>query len=233
MAITFLTAVEESLKAAGVLTANSTALTSLSGNTNQHEVDMSIRAWNDVIDDMVDRGCSLPNTTATANLTLVTSQREYSIESGGDVNVTDFQTLLFPLLDETNGDFIVEYKDRGAGSPYEQMRIDQPQPAQWTGTPLQAAWNPDSDKLRLDRIPTSSENGLVFKLRYKKQFELTSGSDSMPMEDEVTRALYIPVGELVNLYRSKEDRATANVAKIIGYSRALRMTRKRPNSKRY
>jgi hypothetical protein len=169
-------------------------ITSLTDQGRQVHIDLCVQLWNEAIDTLYDlTGAPRPQEAASSNITLVTDQREYDLPS-------DLVQIRWPLIDETNGNEIREYP-----GGYEQMRIDQLQPSQWTGLPLFAAINPVTSDLRMDTAPTSEQNGYVFKLLYDQDNALSAATDVIPVPNDATyRALVAAIAEVWEM-RKRDD----------------------------
>ena len=182
---TLLNAVNETFKRVQLIQGDSGLLTTLTDSARQIYIDSAVQLWNEAIDELYTTAeVPHPNELAESTITLVTSTRAYVL------NASLIQ-LRFPLLDETNGRFIEEYP-----GGYMQLVIDQPFPANETGLANFAVIRPTDGYLYLDKIPTSVENGLVYKYRYDKTLELTAAASTVPFNDTVFRAMVPAVAEL-------------------------------------
>ena len=63
------------------------------------------------------------------------------------------------------------------------MFVDQPDASLFTGQPGYFALNPVTTKIRLDRTPTSAENGQVLTYLYDKALTLEAADDAFPIPD--------------------------------------------------
>lgn len=186
MAKTLLNGVNDVLKRAGWIEGDSGELTTLTESARQHVIDVVVAVWNEAIDSLYDQSrIPRPNELAENTITLVTDDRDYALQ-------TDLVQLRFPLLDETNG-FYIEFFEGG----YEGLIRSQPIPADFTGLANFAVIRPTDGELFLDRIPTSAENGRVYKYRYDKDLELTAAASTMPFSDAAYRAMVPAVAQLV------------------------------------
>ena len=118
---------------------------------------------------------------------------------------------------------------------YLQMLADQPNATDWTGEPLHYAISPSSaatTMLRVDREPTSNENGWYYYLPYERTISLTvtQATEAMPYSDTVTRSLVPVVSEVFERHRKKEFDANVFRASLV---RALTMARTKPPTRRY
>ena len=187
MAKTLLNGVNEVMKRVAWIEGDSAELTSLTDSARQHVIDVIVQMWNEALDLLYDQSnVARPNELAENTITLATDDRDYALQS-------DLVQLRFPLLDETNGFYIFEYP-----GGYQPLVDSQQIPANFTGLPQLAAIRPSDGELYVDRIPTSAENGRVYKYRYDKDLELTTASSTMPFSDAVFRAM---VPAVVQLYR--------------------------------
>ena len=210
MALTLLNAVNETLKRVNLIQGDTGVLTDLTDSAKQHWIDSHVQLWNEVVDELYRlHGAAFSTEASTANVTLVTSTREYTLE-------TDLLSIYWPLINETDGDRIWEYP-----GGYNQMRKDQLQPSQWTGQPLFAAINPATNKLRMDRAPTAAENGDVYVMFYKKTIQLSLAADTFPFHDEVVRAL-VPVVATAYKLEDRRDDSSA-ISGVPGFARAVQL----------
>lgn len=168
-------------------------LQTLSDAPRQIPIDVAIQVWNESIDELYSMSEDpKPNILSENTITLATDDRDYALES-------DLILLYFPLLDETNGRYISEYP-----GGYLELINDQPFPDNNTGIPTAGAIRPTDGELYLNYIPTSDENGLVYKYRYLKDSELSAAADVMPFSETVYRALIPAVSELWKLHMKRE-----------------------------
>jgi hypothetical protein len=217
MAKTLLDGVNEVLTKVRIIHGSQEDLTSLTDSPFQNYIDTTIQSWNEALDELYSMSRDLrPNVMSENTITLVTSDRDYALQ-------TDLVELLFPLLDETNGQFIYEYKEG-----YMRMVNDQQIPSNYTGLPLYGVIRPTDGQLYLDRIPTANENGLQYKYRYQKDTELTAAADEFPFENAVFRALVPAVAELWKRHH-RNEMDNAMLATSLG--RAARLLDKIPERK--
>lgn len=192
MAKTLLQGVNEVLNRTAITSAAG-EVSSISNQGKQVYIDTIIQIWNETIDLCCNQmGIPHVGETGSSTITLVTDTREYDLPS-------DLVQLRYPLIDQTNGHYIWEWP-----GGYETMRIQQFTPADWTGLPYAAAINPSTGKLRLDRSPTSLENGFVYDLLYDKDLVMTAGADVFPFSDAAFRAI-VPVVAEVFERRNRND----------------------------
>lgn len=167
---------------------NATELASLTNTAKQLYIDLSIQTWNEAIVELYDAvPQAFPDEATSSTITLVTDDRDYAL-------ATDLVKLHWPLHDQTNGRYIYEWK---AGFiNLEQIQIT---PADQTGIPLYGAIRPTDGQLYLDRLPTSTENGLVYTYYYDKDILVSAASDTFPFNDTVYNMLIPAVAEKVKL----------------------------------
>lgn len=178
---TFLNGVNDVLKRAGII-ATDGELASFTDSSKQSFIDLTKQIWNETVDEVCNKmGVPHPGETGSSStVTLVTGTREYDLPS-------DLVQIRWPLMDQTNGNIIQEYP-----GGYEQMRVDQLIPADWLGLSYLAAINSTTGKLRLERTPTSTENGKVYNMLYDKDLVMSLIADVFPFSDATYRAL-VPV----------------------------------------
>lgn len=168
-------------------------VSSLTNAGKQVYIDTIVQIWNETLDLCCNQmGIPKVGETASSTITLVTDTREYDLPS-------DLVQLRWPLIDHTNGHYIWEWP-----GGYERMRIDQFTPADWTGLPYHAAINPTTAKLRLDRTPTSAENGNTYDVLYDKDLVMSTDTDTFPFTDAAYRAV-VPVVAEVFERRNRND----------------------------
>src|SRR3990167_5391128 len=204
MPLAFLDVVNATLKRVGVIAGDSGELsTSTSTATSgqytasgiftsrsdiQHSVDLVLQMWQEATSELYSLNL-VPNLLATATISLVTGTREYALP-GDFERVAGTHDGVRMLRASTQSYVIPQYP-----GGYLQMLVDQPVASDWTGAPTAWAISPRNEQLRLDREPTSDENGQTYNLAYERRVELTStmASATMPFSDTVCWAL-IPAG---------------------------------------
>lgn len=190
MSKTLLNAVNEVFKRVNVIAGDANALTSLTDSARQHPIDVTVQVINEGMDELYSYSkMAMPNEQASSTLTLVTGTRDYALAS-------DLLVLHFPLIDQTNSQFIVQF----AGGYDEMLLLDPEQDD--TGLPYFSAINPINGYLHLDRAPTSSENGRVYTYQYDKDLVMSSASDTVPFNNAVFRAM---VPAWVQLYKREME----------------------------
>jgi hypothetical protein len=63
---------------------------------------------------------------------------------------------------------------------------------------------PTDGQVYFDRIPSSTESGLIYKYRYDKDVSVSAAADTFPFTDLVFRALVPAVTEIFNLNHKRE-----------------------------
>lgn len=190
---TLLNGVNEVLKKAKLIQGDSGLLTSLTDSARQLWIDNAIQAWNETIEELYSVASEpMPKELAENTITLATNDRDYALQS-------DLVILHWPFLDETTGQKIYEWK-----GDYLSLTNSQTIPANYTGLPRYGVIRPTDGELYLDYIPTSQENGLIYKYRYDKDISVSVAADAFPFEDIVFRALVPAVTEIFNLYFRRE-----------------------------
>lgn len=212
MSKTLLDGVNEVLKKKKLLV-NQDDLTSLTNSGLQVFIDTAVQSWNEYIDEIYRAANTpFPSELKEATITLQTNVRTYPLES-------DVVQVRFPFLDETNGRELKEYPGGYLGLVNSQLIPDN-----YTGLPLYATISPEDDEIYLDRIPTSVENGLVYKYRYDKDMSLTNANDVFPFSDAVFRASVPAVAEYWS--RDRRNKFDAAVFKN-SFGRASELLTKR------
>lgn len=186
--ITFLDAVNATLKSAGVIAGSSGELTTFTGSNRQTDIDEMLTAWNVLIDELY----SLPverEAVAEGTFTLSTSGtdsgREYSVPS-------DFVDIIGNPVNQANSHILKPYPGGFAA-----MRIARADPDDFQGQPSFFVIEPVNGNIRIDTTPT--EDGDVYEFTYQKAINLSGTTDTFPFDDEVTRTLYDAAWQLWNL----------------------------------
>lgn len=178
---TLLQGVNRVLRRVQIITSD---LSSLTASGKQPWVDTCVYAWNEVILDLYQiANKPVPKELATSTITLVTNDRDYALAS-------DVIQLRYPFKDETNGRYITEYP-----GGFMQMQLDQVFTSNEVGLPYLGCIDPTDGEFYLDKIPTSSENGLVYRYWYDKDIELSAVDDEFPFNNAVFLSLVPAVAE--------------------------------------
>lgn len=218
MAKTLLNGVNEVLTRTSIVNSNN-LLTSLDNSPKQIFIDLAVQCWNESVDHIFSKADQLiPRQAEEDQITLKTDIRTYSLPS-------DLIQLRWPFHNEEEGLYIYEYQ-----GGYDELRNVLVQPDNYTGQPNTGAIDPIDGDLYIDRIPTSSEDGYVYKFRYWRDTVLERSTDRFPFDDGVFRAMVPTVAELWRYYRHNkygDGMATVN------FSRAIRMIKKQPRKTAY
>ncbi len=191
-------------------------LSSLSDNARQTWIDLAVQVLNEVVDEIYSLGkWSKPKQLKVGTITLATNAREYALRSDAIRLRTEFD-----LIDETNNHIIEVLGDDGY---YQIIRGDHEQDD--TGKPTFCAISPISGNIYMDRIPTATENGLEYKYRYDRDFELEDATDQFPFSNAVFRAVIPAAAELWKLNRHQDF--SSDVFRL-SLGRAGRLARKTP-----
>lgn len=208
MAYTFLQAVNDVLKRAGAIKGDSGEFSTFTSSARQIDIDMAIKAWNDVIHYMYSKG-AFSQGVAESSFTLALDDREYALAS-------DFESFAAEAIRcEANSNYLLPY-DGG----YVGMWNRQIDPNDYQGQPSRYAINPTTNQLRIDTDPESDQVGDVYKYLYMKRISLSATTDTFPFSDTVVDMAAIGVAELWKRYRKKEfapDIYEASMATAMGY----------------
>lgn len=218
MAKTLLNGVNELLKRVGVISGATGELATLTDSAKQHYIDVAVQVINETIEELYETAEQpIPRELAEATITLLTDDRDYALQA-------DLLQIHWPLIDETNGQYIYQWK---AG--YLSLVEFQHLPATWTGLPLWGCIRPTDGQLYLDRIPTTEENGLIYKYRYDKDVSLSLAADTVPFDDAVFRAM-IPAA--AQYWNRDQKRDFDQLIFRTNFGRALRLlpTTQRPRT---
>ena len=233
MAVVFLDAINKTLKRIGSIQGDAQELSTSTVSTatgfeppnpfddsqRQHQVDLVIQGWQEAVHEIYDLGL-LPNEAASATIALVTDQREYDLPSNFEKMAgADYDQRVWRGATRTWR--LTEY--RGG---YAQMLSDQMLPTLFLGDPLQWAISPvDGLMVRIDRNPTSIQNGQTYNALYEKRVALTAtmATATMSFSDSVVDNLVPVVGEFAHrqlnsefdpaLFRTSLARAVSFVTK--------------------
>ena len=219
---TFLVAVNDVLRRVGTIAGDSSALTTFTDSKRQREIDIVTQIWNEAVHELYDMG-SLQGEVASGSITLATDTDEYAVET--DFEQMAGETYLTRALVKSDGRRLFEYP-----GGYRQMFLDQPDRSDYTGVSSLWAFNTATNTIRLDKRPTSNENGDVFNYLYDKRINLSATTDNMPFSDTVTDALVPVVAEIwrMDFHGETRDPISANA----GFKRAASLiTQKKPRSR--
>lgn len=185
MSKTYLEGVNELLKQVGVLAGSLGEITSFTDLRIQHDIDVARRAWNNLLLDIYSvPEIPLPSELTSSSFSLTSGTRVYALAS-------NIALLRWPLIDETNNNYLYEYP-----GGYLQLREDQGRPGDFTGLPNYAAIYEGGTDIYLDREPTSDEEGNSYTYWYDKTLSLTNVSDTFPFKDAAFDAMVLAASEL-------------------------------------
>lgn len=190
MAYTFLEAVNAALEEAKVISSDS-ELTTFTSSGIQHQIDLMIGSWNDVLRELY-RAAVWSGETAEGTITLVAGTTEYDFAS-------DFEVMVGEPIDKTNNTYLTQYP-----GGYLALRVDRPNLADYTGLPTQWCENPTTKKMILDVTPTSDEAGRVYTYVYEKRHNLSATTDTFPFSDTVVDAIRPAVAQVFDRKWKKE-----------------------------
>ena len=186
---TLLQGVNEVFKRVNLISGDQGELSSLTDSARQSWIDITVQAWNEVVEELYSTmGRALPQELAEATITLADGDRDYALAA--DLNELIVNQGVY-FIDETNNHFIFKYP----GS-YEDMVVDQIDPADFVGLPTFAVIRPTDGQIYLERSPTATEAGRVYRYRYKKDISVSAAADTFPFKDVVFRALVPAVAQL-------------------------------------
>ena len=215
MAVIFLQAVNQTMKrtrtiqgdagelATSTVTSTATGLVATGAfvdSGRQVQIDLHIQLWQEAIHEIYSLGLFAAE-AASATLTLVDGQREYSLPS-------DFERIAGNDRDErvlrgaTTGLLITEYP-----GGYARMLRDQPIATDYIGDASHWALSPTiKARLRLSAEPTSEQDGQTYNVLYDKRLALTTtmATETLPVSDTVADSLVPVVAEAYNRVMKKE-----------------------------
>lgn len=189
---TYLGFINACLKRVRVIQGDAGALTTASGFTDsgrQTQIDLMLQLSNEAFHTLYGMGLYAVE-MATATITLITNTREYSLPTDFErVAGRDYgQRVLRAATKQLN---LGEYP-----GGYQQMLVDQGGLASiYQGEPNAWCLSPAATTtIRLDRDPTSDDNGKTYRLSYEKRIgrTTTQATETLPFSDTVADAL-VPV----------------------------------------
>ncbi len=207
MALTFLQAVNASLKAAKFIQGSSGELTTFTDGARQSGIDLMIDSWNEVLTEFRKVG-TIPNETAEGTLTLTTGNSSYSFST---MSITDFEQIVGNPIDATNKNDLTPYPKTTLNGDsgwlaMRQLIVDR---SEHKGLPLYYAINTTNGNIEIDSEPTSTENGRAYVFVYEKRIALAAVSDTFPFSDTVVEELQIAVVEVFE--RKRKDKFDAGL----------------------
>lgn len=191
---TLLNGVNEVLKKTDVLD-DGALLTSLTDSARQNFIDSAVQALNESLDELyADLPVSKPKQLKESTIILVDGIKDYALHS-------QLVTLRreYDLIDETNSHIIHILGESGY---WQIIQGDLEQDD--TGLPSFCAISPVNGRLYMDRAPTSTDAGRVYKYRFDKDLELTDKDDEFPFTNAVFRALVPAAAQLWKLNHQQE-----------------------------
>lgn len=238
MPLLFLDAVNSTLKRAGLIAGDSGELSTATGSSNytastiftqrsdlQHSIDLVVEMWQETANEVYINQLT-PSLLATATIVLATDTREYALPD-------DFERVAGSTPEERVMRAATETFTLGEyPGGYLKMLADQPVATMWTGEPQAYAISPRNGALRIDRHPTSDENGETFNLAYERRIDLTAtmATATMPFSDSVVRSLIPVVAEFYGRVKNRDfDQAIFRASLI----RAFQYANKTPPMTRY
>lgn len=196
--ITFLAAVNETLKRASIIIGSASELTTFTSSARQTDVDMMLSSWNDVIDQLYSTPGIERESLAEGSFTISTSGtdsgREYAVPS-------DFVSMAGNPINEADSHELKPFP--GGFLAMDKARLD---PDDFQGQPSWWVLSGINGNIRIDTTPTADENGDIYEFIYNKSINLTGTTDTFPFDDEVVRTLQDAVWQTWTLRRkSKAD----------------------------
>lgn len=178
MAKTLLDAVNDLLTNTRHISGTDGKLTSLTDAPRQVWIDGAVISIRDTVQEAYGHSREpLPKVMRTADIVLEADRRTYPLEN-------EVIKLVWPLRDETNGEVILEHPRGYFGILEEQL-----EPAQFTGLPYQAALEPYRREIYMDRIPTATYAGRIYKARYQTRLTFGASGDVFPFNDDAVDAM--------------------------------------------
>lgn len=177
MAKTLLNAVNDIFRLAELISGDANALTSLTDSARQGDIDTSIMAFNQVIDELyTSAGISNYSQQAQDTITIATGTRNYTLH-------TNLVRLHWPLIDKTRGTYIYEFEEG-----YDALLELDPEITS-TGTPVFGCISPVDGSVYLFPTPTSADNGHVYTYQYDKDLGMSLAADTVPFNETIYRAV--------------------------------------------
>lgn len=226
MALSFLQAVNKSLRRTRIISSD---LASFTDAAHQSDITIHLDIWNEVLAELYLES-DIGNVVEEGSITLATDTREYSLPS-------DFERMAGEsygtrvLTNTTDTISVFEYPARSGISPYAAMFADQPDPTDFTGRPLWWAISPKASNIRMDKTPTSGENGEIYKFLYDKRQNLSLITDTFPISDTSVEGLVPVVAEAFRRDRAGEQRDP--ISEQAGFIRAVEMANKNKSRRSY
>lgn len=187
MAITFLQAVNASLKRVRAIQGDAGELTSFTDSGRQNQIDIMVQLWNEAQHIVYDLGM-FASGMASATLNLASDTNSYSLPS-------DFERMAGDTKRErvwrgvTSGLLVTEYP-----GGYAKLLADRPIATDYIGDPEHWALDPVSGNVVFDKYANDGNAGDSYAALYHKRLFLTStmATSTLPFSDTVADAL-VPV----------------------------------------
>ena len=209
--------INEIFKRVNAISGDAAALTSLVDSARQHPIDVAVQVVNEGIDELYSAShVSLPKSQAESSFSLSTGVREYTLAS-------DLITLYYPMIDKTNSQYLFEFRDG-----YNKLLLLDPQQS-FTGLPEWGVISPITGALRVDRAPTSAENGHVYTYEYERDLVLVNATDTVPFTNACFRSMVPAWVQLYNRGMRNEFDQTLYTASIGRASRFVTELQQRTN----
>jgi hypothetical protein len=218
MAETLLSATNEVLKRVGLIQGDAAELTTLTDSPRQMDIDKIGQIWREVCRLLQSMGV-FPSEVTEGSLTLATDTREYAIPSDFvQMSGESYETRV--MVNASNRFRMFEYRSPPGISPDSQMFLDQPDPSNWVGIPYHWVLSDRGNFFRVERFPTSTENGLVYKFRYDTALTLITAGATFPFSDSVVGMLIPVVAHFVKV--SSEARTSEAIIALPAWVAAVR-----------
>ena len=230
MAYDAVAVVNRTLKRLGGIKGDVADITAFTDTGLLHEIDVVLQVWNETIHAVYDLG-AITGETATGTITLATDTREYALPTSPVFEQMSGEFYSTRVMVNTDHKRLWEYPVRNASSPYHQMFVDQPDPANFTGQPTFWVINPTTNKFRTNTTPSSEQNGDVYSFIYDKRLQITATTDTFPFADGVVDRLLFHVVEASRLDLDREKRDP--VADRKGFASAVKRATQSKTLKRY
>lgn len=111
------------------------------------------------------------------------------------------------------------------------MFADQPDPSDWTGRPVHWTINTSNGQFRVDRTPTSSENGDVYSFLYDKRITIDEITDTFPFSDTAFDAIVPVAAELWSVDQHRDSRRSVYAGR--SFIRALKLIKQTKERSHY
>ena len=210
--LTFLAAVNATLKRVQMIEGASGELTTFTDSARQTSVDIMLDVWNEVLDELFKLSEDFEGEIAESSFTLVADKIDYSL-------ATDYVRMIGNPVEPTNVYVLTPYP-----GGYKQLRIDQPDRTDFTGSPRHWVVSPLDGDLEIDSTPTSEEAGDIYTYMYEKGIDLAATGDTFPFDDEIVRSLYAAVAQAWSRERNQQFDEGIYLASMARAAQKLRNT---------